>query len=45
MAGLVPATHALFVARQKDVGALDAKAVTPVFDALYPGMTSQDLRA
>ena len=41
MAGLVPAIHALFRGR-KDVDARHKRAFTPVFDGLWPGMTSNN---
>jgi hypothetical protein len=49
MAGLVPAIHALLAERKrrkkKDVDARHISAFTRVLDALWPGMTSQTIRA
>jgi hypothetical protein len=41
----VPAIHVFFDEMKQDVDARQISAFTRVFDALWPGMTSQTMRA
>jgi hypothetical protein len=44
MAGLVPAIHDFAEKTKEDVDARHIRAFTPVFDGLWPGMTTKTNR-